>query len=182
MRRVRYNAAISLDGFIASPDGSTDWIVEDTSIDFDALYAQFDIYIMGRKTYEVVTSHGDFNPLGSKAKENVIVVSREMKQEEYPNITILQNGFIDTIRRLKSQDGKDIWFMGGGQLAAPLLEAGLIDTFEMAIMPAVLGKGIKMIAESDKTDKAGYSLDLTGLEKLDKSGIVILKYAVRYGK
>lgn len=180
MRRIRYNAATSLDGFIASPDGSTDWIIEDASIDFDALYAEFDIYVMGRKTYEVVTSYSDSNPLATKSKENVIVVSREMKQENYPNITILGDNFIDAIRGLKAQDGKDVWFMGGGQLATPLLEAGLIDVIELAIMPAILGKGIKMIAGSDNTSKAGYKLDLVTAEKLDKSGIMMVRYAVCY--
>ncbi|KAK2590948.1 hypothetical protein QQS21_011367 [Conoideocrella luteorostrata] len=179
MRRIRYNAATSLDGFIASPDGSTEWIVQDTTIDFDALYAQFGVYLMGRKTYEVVTSHGGMNPLASKSKDSVIVISRHMKQEDYPNITIWRDGFIEKTRAIKAQDGKDIWFMGGGQLAPPLLEAGLIDALEMAVMPVVIGKGIKMIAESDAA-KQSYALDLMELEKLDGSGIVILRYALRY--
>jgi dihydrofolate reductase len=51
MSRLRYNAATTLDGFIASPDGSTDWIIEDLAVDFNALYAAFDTFLMGRKTY-----------------------------------------------------------------------------------------------------------------------------------
>lgn len=180
MRRIRYNAATSLDGFIASPDGSTDWIVQDNSIDFDALYAEFDIYIMGRKTYEAVTSYSDANPLATKPKEDVIVISRNMKQENHPNISILCDDFIDIIRGLKAQGGRDIWFMGGGQLATPLLQAGLIDVVEVAVMPAIIGKGVKMIAESDNASETVYKLDLLSVEKLDKSGIVMLRYAVRY--
>jgi dihydrofolate reductase len=75
------------------------------------------------------------------------------------------------------QDGKDIWFMGGGQLAAPLLAAGLIDVIEVAIMPAVIGNGIKMIAASAK---AGYALHLTGVTRLETSGILLARYAVCY--
>ena len=52
MRRLRYNVAMSLDGFIAGPAGEIDWIVEDRTIDFDALFAQFDALLMGRKTFE----------------------------------------------------------------------------------------------------------------------------------
>ncbi|TWU74203.1 hypothetical protein ED733_002518 [Metarhizium rileyi] len=178
MGRLRYNAAISLDGFIASPDGSTDWIVEDDSIDFNAIYAEFGSYLMGRKTYEVVTSYGGANPLAATARENVLVVSGQMKQEDHPGITILRDGFIDAIRELKARDGRDVWFMGGGQLAATLLAAGLIDAFEMAVMPVVLGKGVKMVAETDETAQSGYRLHLSAAEKLDKSGIMMLKYAV----
>ncbi|KID74373.1 uncharacterized protein G6M90_00g083440 [Metarhizium brunneum] len=180
MRRIRYNAAISLDGFIASPDGSTNWIIEDASIDFDALHAEFDYHIMGRKTYEVVTSYGGANPLAAKPKENVLVVSRTMKQEEYPGITILRHDFIHTIRQLKAQQGRDMWLMGGGQLAAALFEARLIDVVEMAVMPAVVGEGIKMIAGSGGAAQSGYRLDLSAVERLHTSGIVILKYAVLY--
>lgn len=180
MRRIRYNAAISLDGFIASPDGSTDWITEDDSIDFDALHAEFDYHIMGRKTYEVVTSYGAANPLAARVEENVLVVSRTMKQEEHPGITILRHDFIHTIRQLKAQQGRDMWFMGGGQLAAALWEARLIDVVEMAVMPAVVGRGIKMIAELGGTAQSGYRLDLSAVERLHKSGIVMLKYAVLY--
>ena len=51
-RRLRYQVAMSLDGFIAGPNGEYDWIVMDPSIDFRALYGEFDTAVMGRKTYE----------------------------------------------------------------------------------------------------------------------------------
>jgi|GEM_PF-6212510 dihydrofolate reductase len=63
MRRLRYNVACSLDGFIADPDGGYDWIVDDKGIDVDALYAQFDTFVMGRRTWEVMQAQGDANPL-----------------------------------------------------------------------------------------------------------------------
>jgi len=49
-RRLRYQVAVSLDGFIAGPNGEADWIVMDPSIDFDALFKEFDTVVMGRKT------------------------------------------------------------------------------------------------------------------------------------
>jgi dihydrofolate reductase len=51
-RRLRYQVAVSLDGFIARPNGEYDWIVMDPSIDFGALFKEFDTAVMGRKTYE----------------------------------------------------------------------------------------------------------------------------------
>ena len=57
-RRLRYQVAMSLDGFIARPDGSYDWLISDPSIDFGALYKEFDAAVMGRKTYEVGLAAG----------------------------------------------------------------------------------------------------------------------------
>lgn len=53
MRRVRYQVACSLDGYIAAPDGGYDWIVMDPDIDFGAMFAQYDTLLMGRNTYEL---------------------------------------------------------------------------------------------------------------------------------
>ena len=53
-RRLRYQVASSLDGFIATEDGGYDWIPMDPEIDFGALFAQFDTLVMGRKTYEMM--------------------------------------------------------------------------------------------------------------------------------
>ena len=57
-RRLRYQVAMSLDGFIAGPNGEYDWIVMDPSIDFTALYREFDTAVMGRKTYAVTAAQG----------------------------------------------------------------------------------------------------------------------------
>ncbi|KAK5987893.1 hypothetical protein PT974_12029 [Cladobotryum mycophilum] len=179
MRRLRYNVAISLDGFIASLDGSSGWIIEDDDIDFDALYAEFDTFIMGRKTYEAMTSF-EPNHLANQTKESVIVVSKQMKQENFPTITILTRGIVDAVTEMKTKDGKDIWLMGGGQLAGPCLEAGLVDYIEAAIMPVVLGTGIKMISDSALSDNKSHRLELGEVKRLEKSGILMTKYKVVY--
>ncbi len=52
MRRIRYAVAMSLDGYIAGPEGESDWILMDPEIDFAALMAQFDTFLLGRRTFE----------------------------------------------------------------------------------------------------------------------------------
>ncbi|KAF5661969.1 riboflavin biosynthesis domain-containing protein [Fusarium circinatum] len=173
MPRLRYNVAASLDGYIASPDGSTTWIIEDPTIDFPALYAEFDYFIMGRKTYEVMQSFGADNPLSKRPKESVIVASRTMSQHHFPNVTVIQKNVLDYIRRLKINDGKDIWLMGGGQLAAQCLEARLVDTVEIAIMPTLLGTGINLISSIPQNIK----LQLSSRTSLG-SGILMTQYKV----
>ncbi|MGB8523533.1 MAG: dihydrofolate reductase family protein, partial [Candidatus Acidiferrales bacterium] len=58
MRRISYHVAMSLDGYIAGPNGEFDWIVQDPDIDFVALFAQFDTLLMGRRTFELLVQQG----------------------------------------------------------------------------------------------------------------------------
>jgi dihydrofolate reductase len=55
MGKIRYAVAMSLDGYIAGPNGEADWIGVDPKIDFAALWAQFDTLLMGRRTYEAAS-------------------------------------------------------------------------------------------------------------------------------
>jgi dihydrofolate reductase len=177
MRRVRYNVATSLDGFIASPDGSTNWIVEDPNIDFDALYAEFDTFVMGRKTYEVLLKFG--NPLAGRPKDAVVVVSTQMKAEDHTEITIITGKeVLSNVKILKEQPGRDIWLMGGSRLVTPLLEAGLVDTIEAGVMPVVIGQGIPMVDGLKTRGEVGCKLRLEDVRRLEGSGILLLKYAV----
>jgi dihydrofolate reductase len=58
MRKIVYSVAMSLDGYVAGPNGEADWITTDPEIDFVALFARFDSVLMGRKTYEQVKVMG----------------------------------------------------------------------------------------------------------------------------
>ncbi|MGO9776608.1 MAG: dihydrofolate reductase family protein [Terracidiphilus sp.] len=169
MRRLRYGVAMSLDGFIAGPNGEYDWIVSDPDIDFAAMFARYDILLMGRRTYEVASEKGkDWESFG----QPWIVVSRTMKPEEYPGITIISSRVEETVAALKRQPGKDIWLFGGGILFRHLLDAGLMDTVEVAVMPVLLGSGTPLLPEGRRQ-----SLHLEESKALP-SGILLLTYSV----
>jgi dihydrofolate reductase len=162
--------AASLDGFIADPKGGYDWIVADPAIDFAATFREFDTFVMGRKTYEV-TATGDF--AGMLGKKEVIVFSRTLKSAPYPNVTIVDSAPADTIRMLKQKSGKDIWLFGGGELFRALVDAGVVDTVEVAVMPVILSQGIPMLPPGKQI--RGMKLAAT---KTYPSGVVMLSYAL----
>lgn len=179
--QLRYNVATSLDGFIAPEDESTTWIVEDSTIDFEALYASYDAFVMGRKTYEIIVADPNFNPLKGRPKESVVVISRSLNEGDHPGITILKDGYIEYIRRMKQHTGQGIWLMGGGWLATECLEAGLLDAVDAAVMPVLLGSGFKLITEGLAKGGSTYKLSLRSFDKLD-SGVLMTKYDVMHGE
>ena len=169
-RRLRYQVAVSLDGFIAGPNGEYDWIVSDPSIDFAALYKEFDTAVMGRKTYEVAMAQGVD---GSMPGIDVLVFSRTLLANEYPGVRILNDDPGKVVAALKKKPGKDIWLFGGGQLFRSLLDAGLVDTVEVAVMPVLIGEGIPLLPPGAAT-----KLKLADQKVLPRSGIVALMYSV----
>jgi len=169
LRRLRYGVAASLDGFIAGPNGEYDWIVPDPSIDWVAIWAQFDTALMGRGTYEVAKSR---RASLSGSGQQWIVVSRTLKPEDHPGIAVLSDGIPEAVAALKAQPGKDIWLMGGGVLFRCLLDAGLVDAVEVAVMPVMLGSGVPLLPEGRRR-----SLHLEESKALP-SGILMLSYSV----
>ncbi len=140
MRRVRYQVACSLDAFIAGPENDFGWIPPEPDFDFEALYAQFDTLLMGRRTYEIVCASGE----SFRGKE-VIVASRSLEATDYPEIEIVSDHLEARIRRLRSEPGRDIWLYGGGHLFSQVLEWELVDTVEPAIIPILLGGGVPFL-------------------------------------
>jgi dihydrofolate reductase len=169
MRRVRYSVAMSLDGYIAGPNGEYDWIIMDPAIDFRALFAQFDVLLMGRATFEMSASQMSG---GAMLGVRAIVCSRTLKAGDYPGVTIVDDAAA-AVAQLKNQEGKDIWLWGGGALFQELLEARLVDTVEIGLIPVLLGGGIPMLPPPCRKVK----LELTSSKALS-TGIVLLTYNV----
>ena len=142
MRLVRFGGAMSLDGYIAGPNGEYDWIVMDPEIDFAAMTNQFDTFLIGRKTFDAMVGMGNAAK-STKGIQN-IVFSRTLKPADYPGLRIEADAE-RVVSDLRTKPGKDIAVFGGGELFRSLLAAGLVDRVEVSLIPVLLGGGIRLL-------------------------------------
>jgi dihydrofolate reductase len=171
VRRIRYQVATTLDGYIAGPKGEADWIIMDPDIDFGTLWNQFDAVLIGRRTFEGM-ARGK-KKAGAMPGMKTFVFSRTLQQRDYPKVTIVADNAEETVAALRAEPGKDIWLFGGGSLFRSLLAGGWMDTVEVAVIPVLLGGGIPLLPPPAEPTK----LQLTG-HKAYRTGIVLLEYTV----
>ena len=171
MRKVVYGGAMSLDGFIAGPNGEYDWIVMDPDIDFAALMGRFDTFLIGRKTFEAMRRMADSAP-ATPGIQNIIF-SRTLGAADCPD-AILSNDAERTVAELRKRPGKDISLFGGGELFRSLLTAGLVDEVGISLVPVLLGRGIPFLPSP--ADRA--RLKLKQCRVYEKTGTIGLEYDI----
>jgi len=115
---------------------------------------------------------GAMGPAGSVSK--TFVFSRTLRPDEHPNVTIVPEVSEATVTPIRAQAAKDIWLFGGGTLFRSFLDAGLVDSIEVAVMPVVLGGGVPLLPHPARQT----TLALTG-QRAYRSGVVSLEYAVK---
>jgi dihydrofolate reductase len=170
MRLVHFGGAMSLDGYIAGPNGEYDWIVHDPEMDFAAMMEPFDTFLIGRKTFEMMLRARKDKPI---AGIRYIVISRTLKQSDYPRV-IVRSDAENVVRELREEPGKDIAIFGGGELFRSLLAAGLVDRVAVSLIPVLLGGGIPLLPPP----AAPAQLKLRKQRLYQKSGILGLEYDV----
>jgi dihydrofolate reductase len=175
MRLVRYGGAMSLDGYIAGPNGEYDWIVMDPDIDFNGMMQRFDTFLIGRKTFEAMRQMGNAGK-STRGIQN-IVFSRTLRREEHPHLRI-ETDAERVVAELRQQPGKDIALFGGGELFRSLLAAGLVDRVEVSLIPVLLGGGIPLLPPPSGRAR----LKLRSQRLYQKTGTVGLEYEIVRGR
>jgi dihydrofolate reductase len=173
MRQVIYGGAMSLDGFIAGPNGEYDWIVMDPDIDFMALMGRFDTFLLGRKTFEMMRRLHSAAPPAPGIRN--FVFSRTLRPVDCPTGTTLSDDAERVVAELRNTPGKDIALFGGGELFRSLLAAGLVDEVHFNVIPVLLGGGIPMLPSPANRAR----LELKKHRVYQKTGTVGLEYAVQ---
>jgi dihydrofolate reductase len=150
MRKIVLGLGISLDGYIARPDGDVDFLDMATkdsgppakNYSMGAFFKTIDVAIMGRKTYDVglKMSGGSFSNYGMKC----YVCSRSQAPGERGPVTFVNDSPKALVEMLRKQPGKNIWHMGGGELAREFLKDDLIDELYIGVVPILIGKGIPL--------------------------------------
>jgi dihydrofolate reductase len=133
--------AASLDGYIAGPDDDLSWLFTDADYGFSSFYAGIDTLIMGRGTYEVVRSFGEWPYPGKRT----IVVSRSSGLEiDTPETELYCGDLPGLTDHLAAQDRHNVWLVGGGELVRSFLEQGLLDQITVSMHPILLGTGVPL--------------------------------------
>lgn len=188
VRKVKYFVASSLDGFIARPDGAVDWLqrfMDGTDYGMAEFFKSVDATLIGRKTYEFALGHSPKPRRKGKSKKakgkassgsgmKNYVFSRTIESVLDWNPRIVSENAGEFVRQLKEEAGKDIWLMGGGELARSLFAEGVVDEISLAVHPVLLGSGIPLFPE------IGKQIDLELAEcKPHANGVVQVVYRVK---
>ena len=166
MRNVILFIATSLDGYIAGPAGEIDWLFADQDYGYTEFLANVDTVLMGRKTYDVSLSFGEYPYRGTRG----FVWSRTRSGQD-ANVTFVSKDVGPFVSALKQETGRNIWLVGGAELVAECVRHDLIDEFMIFVHPIILGNGIPLF----QAPLPRRTLRVTQLERFS-SGLVQLSY------
>ena len=187
MRKLISFMHVSLDGFVAGPNGEMDWIKVEQEI-FDHVgtrISEGDTALYGRVTYEMMENYwptAGNQPTATKheiehskwySKVHKVVLSKTMKGAGLPNTTIISDNLSDKINEIKKQAVKDILVFGSPSATHSLIQQNLIDGYWLFLNPTILGQGIPLF--TDIKEKIKLNLLTT---KQFACGVTELNYTV----
>ncbi len=186
MRKLKLQIQITLDGYIAGPNGEMDLMVwnwdDELSRYVKDLTEPVDCIILGRKLAEGFIPHWAKVAANSKDPEftagkkftetHKVVFTKTLQKSNWDHTDLAKGDLVEEINTLKKQDGRDIIAYGGATFASALIKQGLVDEFHLFINPVVIGKGMTIFKKLDRKQ----NLKLVKSRSFD-CGIVVLNYA-----
>ncbi len=146
--KIILSLAVSLDGYIASDDGSFDWIVGDgdntlntkETHDFPKFLEGIDIVVMGGDCYR----QGFAKDYPSK----IVYIATTQEETNRDNLRFVKDDIVSLLQKEKEK-GKNVFLFGGGKTIDPFIKANAIDQYDVAIIPTILGSGRKLFLENN---------------------------------
>lgn len=157
MRKLAVFNSVTLDGYFVDTKGDMSWAHKDDPEwnGFVADNARGEaVLVFGRVTYEMMASWWP-TPQAMQSMPAVaermnslqkVVFSRTLQQASWSNTTLVKDDLVSSIRKMKREPGHDLVILGSGRIVAQLAQAGLIDEYQIALNPIVLGAGRTMFA------------------------------------
>ena len=186
MRKLKLQVQISVDGFVAGPNGELDWMTwekDEKLIQFiNDLTDSSSTILLGRKMtdgfmnyWEDIVNNRPNSPEFTFAKKMVdipkVVFTKTVDKSPWTNTTLAKGNLVDEVTKLKKQEGKDIIVYGGASFVSSLIKENLIDEFNLHVNPIMIAKGMRIFDLLDKRQK------LTNLGGTTYSeGISVLRY------
>ncbi len=175
MKKIILYIAASLNGKIAQSDGDVEWLEtipnpEQTDYGYQEFYDSVGTTIQGYNTYQKILDWGIEFPYPTTKN---YVLTRRQGLADTAHVEFISNNHLEFIEQLKTQEGKDIWLIGGGQINTLLFNAGLIDEIRLFVMPIILSSGIELFEQVPQQKK----LTLMTVKEY-RSGVLELRYAV----
>lgn len=194
MRKIILSMMVSLDGFVARPDGNLDWFLTDGEFEDEmlTLLRSVDLMLFGRVSYQLLaeywptagTSSAQDAPGGFTSQEREIefarlmnsipktVYSRTLAKAEWGPVTVDAEVSANRIAQLKQQPGKDVALFAGASLASAFVQRDLVDEYRLMIHPIILGSGIALFPE--RSEERRLKLQRT---RTFPSGVTLLQYS-----
>lgn len=164
MRKLKLQVQITIDGFVAGPNGELDWMnfdADDKSMDrVNELTDSSDTILLGRKmTDEFINYWSNVlenpeSPEYSFAKKMIdipkVVFSKTVTESRWINTTVVGGDLTEEVEKLKNSDGKDILVYGGASFVSSLIKNNLIDEYHLFVNPIAIGKGMSIFGDSEE--------------------------------
>lgn len=173
MQKLIYHVAMTLDGFIAKPDGSVpEFAMSGDHVDaYQAHLGEYAAVVMGRATYEIGYAYGmkpgDL-PYGERPHH---IVSSSLDLPDRPHLNLVRTDVAAAIDKIKADADGPVYLCGGGRLAGLLLAKGQIDALRLKVSPLVYGEGIRLFEGFDGIGR----FELAAVERYE-SGVVLMDY------
>jgi dihydrofolate reductase len=159
MRKLKLQVQMSVDGFVAGPEGQLDWMtfaMDEKLLAFiNQLTDTSDTILLGRKMTEgfikyweqVTPKSPEYEFAQKMVRTPKVVFSKTTKKVDGQNVRVENGPVVDAVNRLKSQSGKDIVVYGGATFVSSLIESRLIDELNLFINPVAIAKGLRIFSQ-----------------------------------